>query len=276
MTGPAPHSPHPAPIGVFDSGLGGLSVLRHLVRDLPRESFVYVADSARAPYGARSVAEVTAFSEEIVAWLVEERGCKMVVMACNTATAASAKTLRARRPDTPIIGMEPAVKPAARATRTGIVGVMATAGTIASEKYAALLRAYGEGLTVVEDPCVGLVQLIEDGHLDDELLRQRLREIIAPMRAQGVDTLVLGCTHFPLVEGVIRDIASPDVTVIDPAPAVARQAGRVLRERALASDGEQSIRLYTTGDLEAFRQNVQQIWRVPIVEVSQLTLLPTT
>ncbi len=230
---------HDGPIGVFDSGLGGLSVLRHLVRDLPRESFVYVADSARAPYGARSAAEVTAFSEEIVTWLVERQGCKLIVVACNTATAASAKTLRTRFPAVPVVGMEPAVKPAARATRTGVVGVMATAGTIASEKYAALLRAYGEGLTLVEDPCVGLVQLIEDGHLDDELLRQRLRDIIAPMLAQQVDTIVLGCTHFPLVEASIREIAGPDVTV--------------------AADGEQRVELFTTGDVGAFRQNVGRV-----------------
>ncbi len=252
----APANPSPSgPIGVFDSGLGGLSVLRHLTRELPGESFVYVADSARAPYGARTVAEVTAFSEQIVTWLIEQQGCKLIVVACNTATAAAAKTLRTRRPTFPIVGMEPAVKPAAKATRTGVVGVMATAGTIASEKYAALLHAYGEGITVIEDACVGLVHLLEDGHLDDDVLRQRLREIIDPMKARGVDTIVLGCTHFPLVEGVIREIAGSELTIIDPAPAVARQAGRVLRERELGNDGEQQVRLFTTGDIGAFRQN---------------------
>ncbi len=271
MIGPS-GSPLGGPIGVFDSGLGGLSVLRHLVRDLPNESFVYVADSARAPYGARSSDEVRAFSEQIVTWLVEEQGCKLIVVACNTATAAAAKTLRAQRPDTPIIGMEPAVKPAARATCTGVVGVMATAGTIASEKYAALLHEYGEGLTLIEDPCVGLVQLIEDGHLDGGVLRQRLVDIITPMKAQRVDTLVLGCTHFPLVEAAIREVAGPGITVIDPAPAVARQVGRVLRERELNGEARASVQLFTTGDLGAFRQNVGRVWEGDFGEVRRLVM----
>ena len=254
------------PIGVFDSGLGGLSVLRCLREALPGEAFVYVADSARAPYGDRPVAEVLGYSREIVDYLVGEAGCKAVVMACNTATAAAAETLRAERPGVPIVGMEPAVKPAAAATRTGVIGVMATAGTIASDKYAALLSQHGDGARVLEDPCVGLVRLIEAGHLDDEVLRARLREIVPPMVAAGADAIVLGCTHFPLVIDEIRALAGPQVVVIDPAPAVARQVGRVLRESdpgALGSDdlrdSSPTLRLLTSGDVRAFRQNVRRV-----------------
>lgn len=213
---------------MFDSGIGGLSVLRHLLGQLPRERFVYVADSARGPYGGRPPAQILDFSREIVDYLVDGEGCKLVVIACNTATAAAAETLRAERPSTPIVGMEPAVKPAARATRTGVVGVMATAGTIGSDKYARLLAAYAEGTDVVEDPCVGLVQLIENGHLDDDVLRARLRAILAPMRAAGADVIVLGCTHFPLVAEAIQEIVGPEVTLVDPAPAVVREVRRRL------------------------------------------------
>lgn len=251
-----------SPIGVFDSGLGGLSVLRCLLAALPRESFVYVADSARAPYGDRPVAQVLEYSREIVEGLVGGEGCKAVVIACNTATAAAAKRLRAERPRTPIIGMEPAVKPAAAATRSGVIGVMATAGTIASAKYATLLSAYGEGARVIEDPCPGLVRLIEDGHLGGEVLRARLREIVAPMVDAGADVIVLGCTHFPLVIEEIRALAGPGVEVIDPAPAVARQVARVLREGGLAAEGSPagpSLRLLTSGDVGAFRQNVARV-----------------
>ena len=261
MPAPSPAHDLPAdsrPIGVFDSGIGGFSVLRPLTVALPNESFVYVADSANAPYGGRTSAEVTELSEAILQFLLDAHNCKLVVIACNTATAASAKTLRARYPDVPIVGMEPAVKPAARATRTGIVGVMATAGTIASEKYGALLAAHGDGLTLVEDPCVGLVRLIEAGDPGDDRLLDRLRAIIEPMRDAGVDTIVLGCTHFPLVEREIAAIAGPGIRIIDPAPAVVRRVQSVLRERQLeaAPEAIPQLQLFTTGDKDAFRQNV--------------------
>ena len=267
---PDPDAPAPSPtaghddrpIGVFDSGVGGLTVLRHLLRQLPGERYVYVADAARAPYGDRPASEVERYSRDIVDYLVGVEDCKLVVVACNTATAAAAETLRAERPDTPIIGMEPAVKPAAQATRSGVIGVMATAGTIASDKYAALLSQYGHGARVIEDDCAGLVQLIEDGHVDDEAVRARLREIVRPMVAEGADVIVLGCTHFPVAEREIRALAGPGVEVIDPAPAVARQVGRVLRECGAAAgetrDGPPGreaprARLLTSGNPAALR-----------------------
>ena len=252
---------HHQPIGVFDSGLGGLSVLRHLLKELPQEQFVYVADSGRAPYGGKSSAQILQFSRQITQMLIVEHKCKLIVMACNTATAASAKTLRTELPATPIIGMEPAVKPAAAATRSGRVGVMATAGTLSSAKYAALLRNYGQGLSLCDDSCVGLVSLIESGQLQGQVLRQRLQEIIDPMRAAGVDTIVLGCTHFPLIEEEIRAVAGADIAIIDPAPAVARYTREVLRKRNLTAPSASPRRhlLLTSGDIDAFRQNLQRL-----------------
>ena len=195
------------------------------------------------------------YSRDIVDYLVDIEDCKLVVVACNTATAAAARTLRSERPDTPIIGMEPAVKPAAAATRTGVIGVMATAGTIASDKYATLLNQYGEGARVVEDDCAGLVQLIEDGHVGDEVVRARLREIVMPMVGAGADVIVLGCTHFPVVEAEIRALVGPGVSVIDPAPAVARQVGRVLRASGTAVGAGRGggARLLTSGESGALQ-----------------------
>ena len=264
------------PIGVFDSGLGGLSVLRLLPAALPRERFVYVADSARAPYGPRPEHEIRRFGEEIADLLLARLQCRALVIACNTATAAAADHLRARYPDTPIVGMEPAVKPAAAATRTGVVGVMATAGTIGSERYAQLLSAHGRDVTVVEDPCSGLVGLIEAGATGEGSgLPAKLRSILAPMLARGADAIVLGCTHYPLVRREIEAIVGPDVAVVDPAPSVVRETARRVREEApalLALPGALGAPAFpvgaaprlphaflTSGDVSAFRQNVTRI-----------------
>ncbi len=250
------------PIAVFDSGLGGLSVLRHLLAAYPHEDFVYLADSAHAPYGPRPAAEVRALCRGHADYFVRERGAKLVVIACNTATVAAVADLRQRYPDTPFVAMEPAVKPAAAATRSGTIGVMATAGTIGSDKYARLLHEYGQDVRVLEDPCLGLVDLIEAGHLDDDVLRRRVREIVRPMVAAGADTIVLGCTHFPLVAGAIGGAAGEGVALVDPGPAVARQVGRLLRRGGLADARGAtggSLELRTTGELGRFRENVARV-----------------
>ncbi len=241
------------PIAVFDSGVGGLSVLRPLRALLPHEDLIYLADQAHVPYGPRPAAQIQTFSHSMTRFFLEQ-GAKCVVVACNTATAAALDHLRASFPQAPFVGMEPAVKPGAAATRTGKVGVLATAGTFESQRYASLMARFARDVTLYEDPCTGLVPLIEAGHLDGDHTRALLESCIRPMLDAGVDTLVLGCTHYPFVLPLIRTIADPDIHIIDPAPAVARQVRRVLQKRDLLKPGSKQgqLRAYTTGDATQF------------------------
>ncbi len=222
------------PVGIFDSGIGGLSVVDAIVRLLPAERIVYFGDTARIPYGTKSPDTIREYSTQITRFLLEQ-GCKAIVVACNTASAPALPWLREQWPDVPIVGMEPAVKPGAQATKTGKVGVLATRGTLQSERYATLMTRFASHIEVVENPCLGLVELIENERFDTPETEALLRQIILPMLAEGVDTLVLGCTHYPFIEPLIRRITGPDVAIINPAPAVARQLERVLQERQLLS-----------------------------------------
>ena len=247
-----------APIGIFDSGVGGLSVLRHLRTLLPHERFIYLADQANVPYGPRSPDEIRRLSEAVARFFLAQP-VKLIVVACNTASAAALSFLRGRFPDTDFVGMEPAVKPAAAQTRTGKVGVLATAGTFESQRYADLMARFAQDVVLYEDPCDGLVELIEAGTAVSPQTTQLLRPILHPMLAAGVDTLVLGCTHYPFAIPVIEQIvaeAPHPVTIIDPAPAVARQARRVLaqRERPAPAAQKGSLRLLTTGARERFSE----------------------
>ena len=219
-----------APIGIFDSGIGGLSVAGAVAGLLPEEHFVYVADSAYAPYGPRSAEEILLRSRKITAYLLGA-GAKMIVIACNTATSVAIDALRAEYPEVPFVGMEPAVKPAAGAGR---VGVMATAATLKSERYLSLRDKYLGGEDVLENACVGLVPLIEASVETAPRLRGKLNDILQPMLAAEMDTLVLGCTHYPMVKDEISAICGPAVSIIDPSPAAARQVERLLRQRGLA------------------------------------------
>ncbi len=243
-------------------------MLRHVRAELPHEPLVYVADQAHVPYGTRSAAEVRQFSEGISRFLLE-LGAKLVVVACNTASAAALSYLRHALPQTPFVGMEPAVKPAAAQTRTGKVGVMATAGTFESERYADLMHRFAAGVTVYEDPCRGLVELIEAGQTTGPETRRLLEGVLYPMLAQGVDTLVLGCTHYPFVRPLIEQViaAAPHkpetaVTIIDPASAVARQTRRVLQGHNLLVAGGMpgSLRFFTTGPAVPMAALVAQLW----------------
>jgi glutamate racemase len=216
-----------SPIGVFDSGVGGLSVLRAIRQQMPAEPVIFLADQAHVPYGPRSLEQVRAFSESITRYLLG-RGCKLIVVACNAASAAALRVLRQKFPDTPFVGMEPAVKPAAEYTRTGVVGVLATPATFQGALYASVVERFAKGVTLLQHTCPGLVTQIEAGHLDTSQARLILEEALRPMLAQGIDTVVLGCTHYPFVIPLIQAITGPGVRVIDPAPAVARQVGRLL------------------------------------------------
>lgn len=241
------------PIAVFDSGVGGLSVLRHVAARLPRANLIYLADQAHVPYGPRSAEEVRAFSEGITRFLLGQRA-RLVIVACNTATAAALTSLRKTFPDVPFVGMEPAVKPGARETRTGRVGVLATAGTFESQRYADLMARFASDVLLYENPCPGLVPLIEQGQLDGGETEALVGSCLNPMLAAGVDTIVLGCTHYPFVLPVIARLAGPEVALIDPAPAVARQAQRLLLQqgRAAGEGGPGTLVAYTTGDAAAF------------------------
>ena len=256
--------PSTRPIGVFDSGVGGLSVLRELVKLLPQENFVYLADQKNVPYGSKSAETITQLSHQITHYLITQHHCKLIVVACNTATAAALNFLRQTHPNFPFVGMEPAVKPGAHATRSGKVGVLATSGTFASQRYTDLMERYASEVQLFEDSCEGLVELIEDGKLNDPETAALLRSVLNPMIAEGVDTLVLGCTHYPFVTPLIRRIVGDDVTIIDPAPAVARQTARRLAEMTgqfglIAGRPSGRVKFISTGDPNRFLQQVDYL-----------------
>jgi glutamate racemase len=221
-----------APIGIFDSGVGGLSVLREIRRQFPHEDLIFIADQRHVPYGSRSLKEVRSFSETISRYLLA-RGAKLIVVACNTASAAALYHLRETFPEVPFVGMEPAVKPAAEQTQSGVVAVLATPATFQGKLYASVVERFANGVTVLQDTCPGLVGQIEKGNLDTTDTRVILGKALIPMLGQGIDQVVMGCTHYPFVIPLIQEIVGPDVKVIDPAPAVARQVGRVLDARGL-------------------------------------------
>ncbi len=222
------------PIGIFDSGIGGLTVAHAIIDTLPQESLLYFGDTARIPYGTKSAEAIRQFSEEITHHLLRQ-GCKAIVVACNTASAAALDHLRRKWPEAPFVGMEPAVKPGAKATQTGVVGVLATAGTFRSQRYASLMRRYASGVTLLQDPCIGLVEQIEAGKFQSPETEALLRRIVQPMLDQGADTFVLGCTHYPFISPLLQRIIGESRTIINPAPAVARQLSRVLQQKGLLS-----------------------------------------
>jgi len=238
------------PIGIFDSGVGGLSVLKAIRQQIPAQPVIYLADQVHVPYGARSLEEVRSFSEEITRYLLSQGAC-LIVVACNTASAASLHYLRQTFPQVPFVGMEPAVKPAAELTQSGVVGVLATPATFQGELYASVVERFANAILLLQDTCPGLVKEIELGHLTTPQTRGILKRALQPMLAQGIDTVVLGCTHYPFVIPMIQEIVGARVRVIDPAPAVARQASRLLQGKGLGAspNGEfGSIRFLTSGN----------------------------
>ena len=248
-----PFSPR---IGVFDSGLGGLSVMRSIRQRLPHAQLLYVADSGHAPYGERGDAYVCDRSLVIADFLYRQ-GAQLLVIACNTATAAAATAVRARYPDGRIVGVEPGLKPAATLTRNGRVGVMATTGTLRSERFRLLAQAHAAHLDLRLQPCTGLAAAIEAGEVDAPAVRERVSTHCAALREQDVDTVVLGCTHYPFVAHHIQAEMGPDVRLIDTSDAVARRTESLVA--ALAASGDplpahaahpaQAAHLWTTGDL---------------------------
>ncbi len=264
-----------APIGVFDSGIGGLSVWKELVRELPHESVIYVADSANAPYGTKSRGFITGRSRVITRFLLDQ-GCKVIVIACNSATGASITTLRREFP-VPFIGVEPAVKPAAMESKTGHIGVLATAQTFKGEHFKRSIGLFANRVELHEQAGTGLVELIEKGMIHSPETRELLRKFLIPMVEAGIDQLVLGCTHYPFLIPVIEEILPPGIHIIDPAPAVARQTRKVLVENeGLNMQSERAVyQFYTTGEtddlgkvlhqLTGFKYTVSQAGGQPLV-----------
>jgi glutamate racemase len=222
---------------------------------MPEEPLIYLADQAHVPYGPRPIAEVRTFSEHITRHLLG-RGAKLIVVACNTASAAALHFLRAKFAGIPFVGMEPAVKPAAELTRSGVVGVLATPATFQGALYASVVERFASGVTVLQDTCPGLVVQIEQGNLEGAETRGILERALGPMLARGIDTVVLGCTHYPFVIPLIEEICGDGVRVIDPAPAVARQVRRVLEAGAIKCPlrGPATGMYFTTGREEALAQ----------------------
>ncbi len=249
------------PIGVFDSGVGGLSVVRGLLAELPAERLYYVADSANCPYGPRSEGEIQALSEEISRFLIGQ-GAKLIVVACNTASAAALAHLRAVFPATPFVGMVPAVKPAAQITHSGAIGVLATPATFSGRLYQEVVEHYASGARVVSQICPGLVECVEAGDLDGPQTMALLRGYVEPLLAAGADTLVLGCTHYPFLTPALRRIVGEAIAIIEPSAAIARQAARVLEREGLlrpaASAPPQHV-FATTGDPAQLTRSLRRL-----------------
>lgn len=247
------------PIGVYDSGFGGLSVWRELHRALPRESLIYLGDGKNCPYGSRPVEEIRTLAERAVRELVD-RGCKMVVVACNTATAAAIEHLRSTFTELPIVGLEPAVKPACAMTRTKVVGVVATERSLQGEKFLSTLARYGEGVEVVKAVGRGFVEAVEQDREDEPATEAMVREVLEPIIARGADVIVLGCTHYPFLKDAIRRVVGDRaVEVIDSGEAVEKRVESLLDRYDLraAADNEPRLEFVTFAD-EEYRLRLQR------------------
>ena len=266
-----------ATIGVFDSGIGGLTVLHEALRQVPNHHYVYLADSANAPYGERSADWVAKRSLDLCHWLAKE-GCQAIVVACNTATAEAIAQIRQELPAIPIIGVEPGIKPAATRSAKQKVGVLATQNTLKSDKFNALLNNLKGDCEFISQAGLGLVPLIENGQIHSQETEELLRQHLAGMQAAGIDTLVLGCTHYPFLLPLIRKIVGEDLQIIDTSEAVVKQLARKLEEyELLQSAPPRTIRLYSTLDADALldlaKQLIPEAFSHHVVETATVAIL---
>lgn len=253
------HLPFADAIGVFDSGVGGLSVLRAIRAALPAENLVYVADSGHAPYGDKSETHIIERTLTVGNWLAVS-GVKAITVACNTATVVAIRHLR-EQTHIPVVAIEPAIKPAANTTRTGVVGVLATTQTLQSESVARLCLEHGEGKRILLQACPGWVEAVEEADLHSPQTEALLRQFVVPLMDQGVDTLVLGCTHYPFLRNTLQRIVGDDVVLIDPAVAVATELTRRLgNDRRMDEQHIGTTRFFTTGDVLHVQQVVAHLW----------------
>ena len=249
-------------IGIFDSGIGGLSVFREIRKVLPEQSYVYYSDNAHCPYGEKSREYIIDRARAITRFLLG-KGCEIIVVACNTATAAAISTLREEFP-IKFIGMEPAIKPAAQATKTGVVGVLATAGTLKATKYIDTRARWAQNVSIVEHIGQGFVELVEKGITTGPEAETTVRTSLTPLLDAGADMIVLGCTHYPFLSDTIKKIASEvypdrDIDIIDPAPAVARHLMEVLAEEGISSGDGFSIELHASGDPTTLKETYNRL-----------------
>ena len=237
------------PIGIFDSGVGGLSVLRAIRMLMPGETVLYFGDQGHVPYGPRSMEQIQNFSEGITKFLLDHDS-KLIVVACNTASAAALTHLRRCFPSVSFVGMEPAVKPAAETTKTGRVGVLATPATFQGALYASVVERFAAGVELFQHTCPGLVSQIEKGELETAATHAILEDALHPMLEKNIDTVVLGCTHYPFVIPLIERIVGENVRVIDPAPSVAKQVKRLLVAAGTKNQSQvhASVRFFTSGN----------------------------
>lgn len=248
------------PIGVFDSGVGGLSVLREIRRQLPYEDLLYVADSAHAPYGDKSEQFILDRSIAIVDFFVSQQ-VKAIVVACNTATGAAVRELRLKY-TLPMIAMEPAVKPAAERTQTGIIGVLATSRTLASNNFQKLFARFADQVKIVSQSCPGLVEQIELGDLCGDKTRALISQYVQPLVAQNVDIIVLGCTHYPFLAPLIQEIVGPLVAVIDSGSAIARELKARLEKAEIQSNGDHPglVQFWSSDETGKAKRVISQLW----------------
>jgi glutamate racemase len=249
------------PIAVFDSGVGGISVLQHIHALLPNEQLIYVADSLHAPYGNKSPEEIQSRCINITDFLISQNA-KAIVVACNTATAAAIDMMR-KQYALPIIGMEPAVKPAAEASRNGIIGVLVTTGTLKSAQFAGLLESYGRNVKVVTQACVGLVECVERGELQAENTLRLVKKYCQPLLDEGADTIVLGCTHYPFLRPLIERVVGEHITLIDTGAAVAKQLQKRLTVLDLLSSSSAlaDVKFWTNNPALEAQQVIEALWK---------------
>lgn len=245
-------------IGVLDSGVGGLSVLKEILKLVPGGRFIYYSDNANCPYGEKTPEFIQDRCREIVGMMVS-KGAQVVVVACNTATAAAISVLRSEF-DIPFIGMEPAVKPAALGTKTGVIGVLATSGTLKGSKYLTTRGRFEDDVRIEEHVGRGFVELVESGELDGPHAEEVVAASLRPLIVAGADTIVLGCTHYPFLLPVMRKIVGDGVNFIDPAPAVARQLVNIMAQNNIGpADGEPDVELISSGSADALQRTFQLI-----------------
>ena len=260
-------------IGVFDSGVGGLCVLRELRAQLSSDTMMYAADSKFVPYGIKPPAIIQERSLAIVRFFVEVRHAAAIVVACNTATTHAVDRLRTEFDRVPIVGMEPAIKPASRATRSRVVGILATGATLAGDRVVNLIERNADGIEVITQPCPGLVEQVERGDLTGPHTIELLTRYTRPLIDRGADSIVLGCTHYNFLQDAIKQVVGPRVALFDSADAVARQTARVLAALRPAEEATltvEPVEFFTSGDPDAVRPILAQLWSEPVERLQQL------